>query len=105
MMSKTKAADGTGADDEEAANDVKITVTISPIPSLIPDICAMKIAEADIKSAVPSMFMTPIGNTNLVILLSTLSFCSIVTIVVGRAAALNVRFKEKKKNSFIGVVL
>lgn len=38
MMSKTRAAEGTGAEEDDAAKDVKITVTISPTPSLMPDI-------------------------------------------------------------------
>lgn len=38
IMSKTSAADGTGAEEREAANDVKVTVAISANSSLIPDI-------------------------------------------------------------------
>lgn len=76
IMSKTSAADGTGAEDSDAANDVRVTVTISANSSFIPDICAMKIADTEINRAVPSIFIIPIGRTNLVILLSILSFCS-----------------------------
>lgn len=76
MIRSIKAADGIGADEQEAANDVNVTVMISAKPNCIPDICAMKIAEAPINRAVPSMFMQPIGSTNRVILLSTLSFVS-----------------------------
>jgi hypothetical protein len=93
IMRRTKAADGTGAEDSDAAKDVKVTVTISGSSSFMPDICAMKIALTEINKAVPSMFMTPIGKTNLVILLSTRNFCSITWKVEGRAAALDAREK------------
>lgn len=76
IINKTSAADGIGAEESEAAKDVKATVVISASSSFIPLICAMKIADAEINRAVPSMFITPIGRTNLVILLSTLARCS-----------------------------
>lgn len=88
MMSRTRAADGTGAELDDAAKDVKITVTISPTPSRMPDIWAMKIADDEMNKAVPSIFMTPMGRTNLVIRLSTLRRCSSAWNVVGNAAAL-----------------
>lgn len=89
IINRTSAADGTGAEERDAANDVKVTVTISANSSFIPLIWAMKIADTEMNKAVPSMFMTPIGRTNLVILLSILNFCSITWNVEGKAAALN----------------
>lgn len=38
IINKTKAAEGTGADDNEAANEVRVTVTISASSSFMPDI-------------------------------------------------------------------
>lgn len=66
IIRRTKAAEGTGADDNEAANEVSVTVTISASPSDIPDIWAMKIADTEINKAVPSMFMIYFRKDNFV---------------------------------------
>lgn len=95
IIKSTKAADGTGAEESDAAKDVKVTVTISAHSSFIPDIWAMKIADAEMNKAVPSMFIIPNGSTNLVILLSTFSLCSITWIVEGKAAALDKKIERK----------
>lgn len=104
MMRRTRAADGTGAEDIEAAKDVRTTVIISPTSSRMPDIWAMKMAEDEMKSAVPSIFITPMGSTNLVIRLSTFRRSSSAWKVVGSAAAL-VRVEEimekRDKSQFI----
>lgn len=42
IIISTRAADGTGADENDAAKDVKVTVAISANPSFIPDICEVK---------------------------------------------------------------
>lgn len=88
ITSKTSAAEGIGATDNDAANDVKITVIISPIPNLIELIWAMKMADVATNNAVPSMLRTPMGKMKRVIRLSTFNFCSIVWNVRGKAAVL-----------------
>lgn len=84
----TRAADGIGATENDAANEVKITVIISPMPRLIELICAMKIADVAQNNAVPSMLSTPMGSMNRVIRLSIFNFCSMAWNVRGRAAVL-----------------
>lgn len=86
---KTKAALGTDADDIEAAVEVNKTVTSSPIPSVIPLICAIKIEDTDINSAVPSIFiLQPMGRTNRVMRGSIRNFSFMQRNVIGNAAAL-----------------
>lgn len=38
IIRSTKAAEGTGAEESEAANEVSVTVAISPNSSVMPDI-------------------------------------------------------------------
>lgn len=88
MISRTRAAEGTLAEDIDAANEVIHTVMISAMPNSIPLICAMKMAEIEMNSAVPSIFILhPIGKTKRVIRLSIRNFCSITWNVNGNAAA------------------
>lgn len=85
----TKAALGTDADDIEAAVEVSNTVTNSPNPNVMSDICAMNIDAVDMKSAVPSILMLqPIGRTNRVTRGSICSLSFMQRNVIGSAAAL-----------------
>lgn len=87
----TKAADGTDADDIDAAVEHSSTVTNSPKPNVIPLICVMKIDATAMNNAVPSIFtLQPIGRTNRVIRVSIRSFSFIQRNVIGRAAALQI---------------
>lgn len=96
----TKAALGTDADDIDAAVEVSSTVTNSPKPNTMPDICAMNIDAIDMKSAVPSILMLqPIGRTNRVIRGSMRSLSFMQRNVIGRAAAL--QRQKQNQNSTI----